>query len=71
MRGKVISKLESNSGESPAKFWNFLVQNPAVMGAAISAGSSLLGGLFGRKKRRREQRAAQAEQARFRQDYMN
>lgn len=69
MRGKIISNSES-SGKSPAKIWQFLVNNPAVMGAAISAGGSILGGLFGNKRRKREQKAAQVQHDQMRADYM-
>lgn len=40
-------------------------------GALISAGASILGGLFGRKKRRREKREALAEMKQMKSEYMN
>jgi hypothetical protein len=40
-------------------------------GALISAGVSILGGLFGRKKRRREKRQALAEMKQMKSEYMN
>jgi len=42
-----------------------------VTGALISAGVSILGGLFGRKKRRREKRQALAEMQQMKSEYMN
>ena len=55
--------------KSPLK--NTLLANPAVQSALVSAGASILGGLFGRKKRRREKRQALAEMEQMKAEYMN
>jgi len=45
--------------------------DPVTTKLLISAGTQILGGLFGRKKRRREARQAQAEMQKYKQEYLN
>ena len=56
-----MEDYSNNKKDSPVKFWQTLVTNPALMGAAVSGVGSLLGGLMGRGRRRRQQREAKAE----------
>lgn len=48
-----------------------IVLNPVTTKLLVSAGVSILGGMFGRKKRRRELKAANAERKEMKQEYMN
>ena len=59
----------NNKKDSPVKFWTALASNPALMGAAIQGAGSLLGGLMGRKKRRRRQRESKVEYDKMRKAY--
>ena len=45
--------------------------DPVTTKLLISAGTQILGGMFGRKKRRREARQAQAEMEKYKQEYLN
>lgn len=53
--------------KSPLK----ITGNPAVDQAIVGVGVNILGGLFGRKKRRREKRQALAEMKQMKAEYMN
>jgi len=53
--------------KSPLK----ITGNPAVDQAIVGVGVNILGGLFGRKKRRREKREALAEMKQMKAEYMN
>ena len=64
-----MENYSNNEKDSPAKFWQALVTNPALAGAAISGVGSLLGGLMGRGKRRKQQREAKAEYDKMRKSY--
>ena len=64
--------MENNSNNkksSPNKFWQALLANPAMAGAAISGVGGVLQGLMGRRGRRRRQREAQAEYDKMRTQY--
>jgi len=64
-----MEDYSNNKKNSPAKFLETLMANPAVMGGVISGAGSLLGGLMGRGKRRRQQRDAKAEYDKMRKSY--
>jgi len=64
-----MEDYSNNKKDSPVKFWQSLVTNPALMGAAVSGVGGLLGGLMGRGKRRRQQREAKAEYDKMRKSY--
>jgi|TARA_R110002167_G_C12670602_1_gene650686 hypothetical protein len=48
-----------------------MAMDPVTTKLLISAGTQILGGMFGRKKRRREARQAQAEMEKYKQEYLN
>lgn len=45
--------------------------DPVTTKLLVSAGTQILGSMFGRKKRRREARQAQAEMEKYKQEYLN
>ena len=51
--------------KSPLKDGGLLLSNPAVQSALIGVGGSLLGSLFGRKKRRRQERKEREAEAAY------
>ena len=64
-----MEDYSNNKKGSPAKFLGTLLANPALAGAAISGAGSLLGGLMGRGKRRKQQIEAKGEYDKMRKSY--